>query len=268
MVDILNRKLAPFPEETWNFLDEEAREILEMRLNARRVVELVGPSGLETAAVNTGREKKVESTFAGAELSQRDSLNLVEVEVPLKVNRRELEAFARGAKDADSDPVREAAKRAAEIENKAVFFGLPEAGIEGIIPASREEHGSMDLSADSSTAFYSVIFQAREKLFKTGVEGPYHLLLGEKHYNLLHELESACYPLFKKIEQILGTELIFVPELGDSSVLMAAGDDFELFVGKDVSLGYKGHDEEEVELFLFESLTFKVNAPEAAITFE
>ncbi len=268
MVDILNRDLAPFPGETWEFLDEEAKEVLNMRLNARKVVNFVGPSGLETAAVNTGRGEEISSNIAGADMCQRSSLNLVEVEVPIKVERSELAAFARGAEDADADAVREAAELAAEIENKAVFFGLPEADITGIIPAAKEEHDPVEIPTDNSSSFYSAIFNAKEKLFKEGVTEPYYLLLGEKHYNLMNDLESACYPLFKKIEQLLGTELIFVPELEDNSVLLAAGDDFELFVGQDISLGYNGHDKEEVELFLFQSFTFKVNAPEAAIVFE
>ncbi len=38
--------------------------------------------------------------------------------------------------------------------------------------------------------------------------------------------------------------------------------------GQDISLGYKNHDADSVDLFLFETFTFKVNGPEAAITFE
>lgn len=265
MVDILNRSLAPIPEEAWEFLDEEAKEVLGLRLGARRVVKLEGPLGLDVSSINTGRMNKFSAE--GAEFKSRETLNLIEVELPVKIDRAEIDAFARGAKDADSDPVREAAKKLAEIENKAIFFGMPEAGIEGIIPLSKEEHDPIMIEEDRSS-FFSAIFSAREKLLEEGIEGPYNILMGTKHYNLLNKLESACYPLFKKIEDLVGSKIIYVPELEENSVMLAAGDDFELFIGQDVSLGYKNYDANSVDLFLFETFTFRVNGPEAAITFE
>ncbi|MFW6378330.1 MAG: family 1 encapsulin nanocompartment shell protein, partial [Bacillota bacterium] len=138
MVDILNRSLAPIPDEAWEFLDEEAKDILELRLGARKVVEFEGPLGLDVSSINTGRMNKISAE--GAEFRSRETLNLIEVELPVKIDRAEIDAFVRGAEDADSDPVREAAKKMAEIENKAIFFGMPEAGIEGIIPLSKEEY--------------------------------------------------------------------------------------------------------------------------------
>ncbi|MGM0420754.1 MAG: family 1 encapsulin nanocompartment shell protein [Bacillota bacterium] len=269
MVDILNRSLAPIPAEAWEFFDDEAREILNLRLNGRKVVNFVGPLGLETSSVNTGRSSKisVKGAAEGAAFLNRNSLSLIEVELPVQMERAEVEAFARGAEDADSDPIREAAKELAKIENKAIFFGMPEADIEGIIPLAKEEHDPIKIE-DNRSSFFSAVFKAKEKLYETGIEGPYHLLLGKKHYDMLNELESACYPLFKKIEGLLGTEIIYVPELEDAGVLMPAGDDFELFVGHDISLGYKDHSVNKLNLFFFESFTFRVNTPEAAVVFE
>ncbi len=265
MIDILNRSLAPIPDEAWEFLDEEAREVLELRLGARKVVDFKGPLGLDVSSINTGRMNKISAE--GAEFRSRENLNLIEVELPVKIERSEIDAFARGAEDADSEPVREAAKKIAEIENKAVFFGMSEAGIKGIIPLSKEEHDPIKIEEDRSS-FFSAIFTARERLLEEGIEGPYNILMGTKHYNLMNKLESACYPLFKKVQDLVGSEIIYVPELEDNSVMLAAGDDFELFVGQDISLGYKNHDADSVDLFLFETFTFKVNGPEAAITFE
>lgn len=265
MVDILNRSLAPIPEEVWEFLDEEAKEVLGLRLGARKVVELEGPLGLDVSSINTGRMNKISAE--GAEFRSRETLNLIEVELPVKIDRAEIEAFARGAEDADSDPVRNAAKKLAEIENKAIFFGMSEAGIEGIIPLSKKEYDPIKIEEDRSS-FFEAVFTAREKLLESGIEGPYNILMGPKHYNLLNKLETSGYPFFKKIEDLVGSEIIYVPELEDNSVMLAAGDDFELFVGQDISLGYKNYNADSVELFLFETFTFKVNGPEAAITFE
>jgi uncharacterized linocin/CFP29 family protein len=43
------------------------------------------------------------------------------------------------------------------------------------------------------------------------------------------------------------------------------GGDFRLTVGRDIAIGYLGHTASSVELYLEESFTFEVLAPEAAI---
>jgi uncharacterized linocin/CFP29 family protein len=43
------------------------------------------------------------------------------------------------------------------------------------------------------------------------------------------------------------------------------GGDFELWIGQDASIGYAHHDKEHVELYLTESLTFRVLEPAAAV---
>jgi uncharacterized linocin/CFP29 family protein len=48
-------------------------------------------------------------------------------------------------------------------------------------------------------------------------------------------------------------------------VLSQRGDDFELIVGQDFSIGYLEHSAKTVRFYLQESFTFRVLSPEAAI---
>jgi uncharacterized linocin/CFP29 family protein len=43
------------------------------------------------------------------------------------------------------------------------------------------------------------------------------------------------------------------------------GGDFVLENGEDISIGYRSHDEETIQLYLEESLTFRVLEPDAAV---
>jgi uncharacterized linocin/CFP29 family protein len=52
----LKRHVAPITQEAWDFIDEEARRVLNLKLSARKVVDFVGPKGMDFAAVNTGRK--------------------------------------------------------------------------------------------------------------------------------------------------------------------------------------------------------------------
>ena len=44
------------------------------------------------------------------------------------------------------------------------------------------------------------------------------------------------------------------------------GGDYLLEVGEDLSIGYAAHDAETVDLYLEESLSFRVATPEAAVS--
>ena len=48
-------------------------------------------------------------------------------------------------------------------------------------------------------------------------------------------------------------------------MLSIRGGDFELTVGRDLSVGYVSHTDSVVRLYLTESMTFRVLTPEAAV---
>ncbi len=48
-------------------------------------------------------------------------------------------------------------------------------------------------------------------------------------------------------------------------MISTRGDDFELTIGQDVSIGYLDHDADQVRLYLEGSFTFTVLTPEAAV---
>ena len=48
-------------------------------------------------------------------------------------------------------------------------------------------------------------------------------------------------------------------------VLSQRGGDFELTVGQDFSVGYRSEDATSVNLYVEESLSFRINTPDAAV---
>ena len=59
--------------------------------------------------------------------------------------------------------------------------------------------------------------------------------------------------------------MLWAPAVDGAVVISQRGDDFELVVGQDLSIGYLDHDAERVRLYLEESLTFRAASPEAAV---
>ena len=77
--------------------------------------------------------------------------------------------------------------------------------------------------------------------------------------------EHGGYPVFEHLRQILGGPVVWAPAVDGAVVLSQRGGDFELTVGEDFSVGYRSADATAVELYIEESLTFRINTPDAAV---
>src|SRR5581483_549787 len=83
-------------------------------LAARKLIDFSGPLGWDASAVGIGRTSPLKSApEKGVEARLRKAQPLVELRAPFEMSREELEAVARGAKDVNLDPVRDAARAAA-----------------------------------------------------------------------------------------------------------------------------------------------------------
>ena len=128
----LYRELAPISDAAWADIEQEARRTFEQHVAARRVVDLNGPDGPLLASVNTGHLTEIDAPADGVIAHARVSQPLVRLRVPFTVSRDDVDAVERGAQDADWQPVKDAAKKIAFAEDRAVFEGYPAAGITGI----------------------------------------------------------------------------------------------------------------------------------------
>jgi uncharacterized linocin/CFP29 family protein len=188
---------------------------------------------------------------------------LVEFRAAFELPRSELDAIARGAKDADLQPVLDAARAIAIAEDHAVFHGYPDASIEGIIEVARDE--ALTLS-DDYESYPGVIAAALAKLRIAGVDGPYAVALGPQCYTgLTQTTTKGGFPVIRNIEQLLDGRIIWAPAVEGAVVVSLRGGDFQLVVGRDMSIGYESHSATTVEFYIEESVTFRVLSPEAGV---
>ena len=258
----LLREHAPITEAGWAEIDDEARERLTPALAARKLVDFAGPHGWEHSAVNLGRVEGVDGA-EGLTAARRRVQPMVELRAPFAVSREELRDADRGAEDVDLDALAEAARRIATAENRAVFHGWDAAGITGIVEAS--PHEPIELG-ESCELYPRHVARAVEALLRAGIEGPYGLALGPDAYTrVLETTEHGGYPLLDHLRKIIGGPLVWSPGVDGAVVVSQRGGDFVLDVGEDLSVGYDAHDAEKVDLYLVESMTFRVVTAEAAV---
>jgi len=259
----LMRELAPITDAAWTEIEEEATRALTTFLAARKLVDFSGPHGWGRSSVDLGRTEAVE-LGAGVEARRRVVQPLVELRVPFRLSRAELDDVARGAADPELEPVVEAAKAIALAEDAAVFNGAPAASITGIAAAA----DGRKVELDEDYLKYPVsVADAIHRLRSEGIGGPYALALGPRCHDGLHRtFTPAGHPVKEQVARLVDGPIVWAPAVDGAVVLSQRGGDFELVVGQDLSIGYLAHDAESVTLYLQESFTFRCLGPEAAVS--
>jgi uncharacterized linocin/CFP29 family protein len=258
----LHRELAPISDAAWAQIEEETKRTLKRYLAGRRVVDVEGPAGSGISAVGTGHVQKIAAPQNGILARQREVKALVELRVPFELDRQAIDDVERGANDSDWQPAKDAARKIAFAEDGAIFESYAGAGIVGIRKGTSNR--ALTLPADVR-AYPEAIAQALSQLRLVGVNGPYSVLLGADAYTALAETSDHGYPVLEHVKRLVKDEIIWAPAIEGAFVLTTRGGDFSLHLGQDVSIGYLGHSDSAVQLYLQESFTFLMLTAEAAV---
>lgn len=257
----LNRELAPISAEAWSAIEAEAKRTLETYLAGRKLVDFDGPKGWKKSSVSTGRARRLEpAPWDGVVANMRIVQPLLELETEFALDREEIDAIARGAENPELGPLIEAARRLALAEDRLVFDGYAAGGVTGLAKGAPRR-----IAATGGDDILRAVSDGLEALREAGVGGPYALALGPSWYTDLAKIPGpGRYPLIEHVRRLVEGPIVWAPALAGGVVLSQRGGDFQLVVGRDISIGYRSHDASEVRLYLEESVTFRTFAPEAA----
>jgi uncharacterized linocin/CFP29 family protein len=261
-VNHLRQELSPVLPKAYELIATQAREVLEARLAARKLVDFDGPRGYEYSAVPLGRAGRIQ-VGPNIDARLRQVLPLLELRVPFELQLAELDNVDRGADDIELEPVAEAARKLADLEDKAVFYGVEAAGIGGLLPTSTQPR--LPVNPDFRD-FTDQVSGAIAQLQTAGVAGPYAIALDEVSYtNLLRSTGPGGYPTLNHVRKLVEGPAVFAPSISGALVISLRGGDFVLTIGQDTSIGYLSHDQEKVRMYLEETLTFRSLSPEAVV---
>jgi uncharacterized linocin/CFP29 family protein len=260
-MDILRRSASLITPEAWEELDDQAKKVLTANLSARKFVDVEGPKGWTYSAHPTGRLDIATTNQGGSvKFGVSKVLPLVEVRSTFELDMWELDNISRGAKDPDLSALEKAAKEIALFEEKAVYKGLADAGIEGLASVAKER--TVTLSGAEAEHIVDAISAAIFKLHEDAVEGPYALVASPKLWKSIYGAVS-CYPTSKHLGNLVDKVILSTQD--ESYVVSLRGGDFELVLGQDLSLGFEERNAGKLRLFFTESFTFRVITPEAVV---
>jgi uncharacterized linocin/CFP29 family protein len=258
----LHRELAPISDSAWAQIEEETSRTLKRYLAGRRVADVRGPSGPTLSAVGTGHLRKIDAPGEGMLAHQREANALVELRVPFDLDRQMIDDVERGANDSDWQPAKDAARKLAFAEDRAIFEGFAAAGIVGI----RQGTSNPKKSLPAEVRKYPEAFaQALSQLRLVGVNGPYSVLLSADAYTELAETSDYGYPVLEHVKRLVEGKIIWAPAIDGAFVVTTRGGDFDLHLGQDASVGYLSHTNTHVRLYLQETFTFLYLTAESAV---
>jgi uncharacterized linocin/CFP29 family protein len=174
-----------------------------------------------------------------------------------------MDNLERGAKDVDLGSLEEAAKKIALFEEEAIYKGFKNGMIEGLSNYSGQE--KMTFGEDGDEIIKS-ISKAVIKLNKAFTKKPYALVVGDEAFERLNQ-NSKGYPLIKRVEELIGMEVIYSHVVDGAFLVPFDHEDLEMTIGRDFSIGYQDNDNKKVRFFITESFTFRVLDPDIIIEF-
>jgi uncharacterized linocin/CFP29 family protein len=258
----LHRELAPVSAAAWASIEEEAKRTFARHAAARRAVDVTGPDGLTLAGIGTGHVTAIDAPAGGVTAALRAWQPVVELRAPFTLSRTEIDSVERGALDPDWQPVKDAAKKIAFAEDRAVFDGYAAAQIKGI----RQSSSNPALALPGEARDYpDVVSKAVSELRLAGVAGPYSLLLSADAWTAVSETSDHGYPIREHVARVLDGDIIWAPAINGALLLSGRGGDYELRLGQDLSIGYLSHDADAVQLYFTESFTFAAYTAEASV---
>jgi len=253
IMDLYKQNLAPIASEAWGEISERAEAVIKSVLSARRALHVVGPLGIDYTAVSTGRLNLIKDESDEVNSGVYENISLLESRVNFKLSRWELDNILRGSKDADLEPLEEAALKLAKFEEKTIYYGNKQAKIPGLVASCGK---TIELGSDSQMILESVV-QAVLHLESKFAKKPFSLLASPKLMQSLNKIHGAKI-LKEIVESVIGGKVILANNLEGGLLLPNDHADLELTIGQDYTIGYQHHDSEFVQLFIMLSFLPRV----------
>lgn len=264
-MDILKRSLAPIPQEGWAAIDDRARQTLSGSRRPESSWTWRGRSArISRPCPWDGWSSRPSRWWEGVRFGLHKVQPLVEVRVPFELDVTEIDNVVRGAKDIDLAGLDQAAMRLAEFEECAVYYGSPQAAIQGLHDVAG--HPPLAVCCQPEMIVERVTM-AITAFRSPAVQGPYSMVVSP-------EIWSTLSGQVRGFPERLPGKHAGRPHPGQPLRQgrlpghLTRGGDLKLTIGQDIAIGYASHTADKVGLFLTESFTFRVLDPLAVMRLE
>lgn len=262
MSDDLKRAFAPVTDTVWAAIEAQVTRTVAGHRAARSVVDVAEPCGWSVSALPLGTTAPLDLGPGAVQGRLRQVLPMVELRVPFHLAASELETLDRGNPAPDLSAVADATRALCAAEDRLVFDGHGDAGIWGV---GAGDHDNLQLGSEPE-ALQEAFAAAVATLRRRGIPGPYAAAIGPALHERLLATRLGPLTALDVVGQVIGGDLVWAPTLGATAlVLSRRGGDFELVLGRDLSIGFSAASATRLSFFLQQSLAFRSLEPSAAV---
>ncbi len=276
MSDYLMRDAAPLTEAEWQSIDDTVVAVAKQHLVGRRVLHIFGPLGAGIQSVPNERMGAPSpgvvsfdgSEDAAVEVADRSHLPLMTVHKDFCLNWRTLETSRQTGIPLDTGAAAAAAAVTARAEDRLIFHGSPEAGLEGLLTAKGRQTLALSDWSECGSAFDNLV-GAVAVLSTAGYTPPYAAVLSPDLFACLLRVykDSDTLELTHAREALAGG-VYECPVLGQKQgVVLALGrQHFDLAVGQDLVTAYLETRNLSHYLRVMETVALRIKDPGAICT--
>lgn len=263
-MDHLNRAQAPFPAELWSKIDEEAIRAARDMLTARRFLDVDGPYGAGLTSIEMGNDEYCRQPAPGeAGMVVGRAVSVPMLRRSFRLSIRRVAGHYHNGQPLDLNPAADAAEAVAAREEEVIYYGQKDFGLPGLLTAEGRNHLEGGDWSAVDQALNDVV-AAVNKLDESGFRGPYALALSPALYNGLFRLYPGTDLLQLEHLKRLCTQGIYKAPI-EAGVLVdpRVG---TLIQGQDLMAGYAGQDGIHYDMYLSESIVFRLDEAKAICT--
>lgn len=228
---------------------------------ARHLGRLEGPKGWDHIGARVGTMRPCRTPESKASVRVPDVVLLAELRAAFSLPWSSIEAFERGAPALDAKPAEIAAREVALAEDVLLFYGEPTGS--GLLTSKESPRIQIGDWARPGRLLSDLV-DAVQLLDTAGIPGPYEALLPPaRYYAYTKAVSDGGYPTARHLRQALASvaRSIVLREAG--VVYSTRGGDFVITLGGDLSVGYRHHDRDAVQLMCVETVAGQCLTPQA-----
>ena len=266
-MEYLGRDGAPFSEELWDEIDEKVISVAKKVLTARRFLPFKGPVGAGVQFVKVNHKSRTEEFEDGfVKSTGRNIVEIPQLYSDFWLYWRDLEETPLNGVSTDLSAVSYAAQKIAQTEDKMVFYGIPDLGIDGLLTVK----GSQALKRSDWTkgeGSFTDIAKAVSMLEQKDYMTSHTLVLSPDLYIQLQRIQQGTGVL--EIDRIknLVDKVIKSTALKNNTALLVSAESYcmDLLVGQDMNTAYLEAVDMNHHLRIMETALLRIKDPAAIV---
>lgn len=270
-MDYLSRQSAPFDEDLWRQIDETVVEVTKENLLGRRFLPFFGPVGPGLNEVEICSPRKQEVFKDGfSVLEGRQLVRVPQLYEDFWLYWRDLEGSRRQGFPVDLSAARNAAQILARREDRMIFYGVKELGLDGLMTVNGSNTQALGDWNTGENAFLSVA-SAVSTLNKKGRFGKHRLIISSDLMVALHRIQPGTGVVeLERVKSLVGGRLYISSVLeANTAVLICAQPQYiDFMVGLDISTAYTELVDLNHHLRIVETALLRIKSPDAIVVFK